>query len=130
MISIRLFALLTAAGVLFTSCDGPTEPTPIASIEVTAPTTTLVSGASVQLTAVARSRSGESLNGRVITWSSTNQAAATVSPTGLVTAANVLGGVEEAGSLIASAEGITGFAVIRVNPVPVAMVTNTSLRRI
>ena len=87
MMSIRSFGLLTAVGVLVTSCDGPTEPTPVASLEVTAPATTLASGGSVQLTAVARSSGGQTLAGRTITWSSSNQAVATVSAAGLVTGA-------------------------------------------
>ena len=116
--SLRSLALLTAVGVL-TSCDGATEPTPIASIQVTAPTTTVASGGNVQLTAVTLSKSGKTLANRVITWSTSNQTVATVSATGLVTTGNVLGGSAESAIITASSEGITGTAALSVTPVQV-----------
>ena len=123
MMSIRSFGLLTAVGVLVTSCDGPTEPTPVASLEVTAPATTLASGGSVQLTAVARSSGGQTLAGRTITWSSSNQAVATVSAAGLVTAGHVLGATAEAVTITVRAEGAANAVAMSVTPVPVATVT-------
>jgi uncharacterized protein YjdB len=118
--SFRFFPLLVAVGVLFTSCDGPTEPTQVSSVQVTAPTTTLASGASLQLTAVARSSGGETLAGRTITWSSSNQTVATVSATGVVTAGHVLGGSAESAIITASSEGIAGTVALSVTPVQAA----------
>lgn len=109
MMSIRSFALLTAVGVLVTSCDGPTAPTPIASIEVTAPTTVMAVGTNLQLTAVVQGNNGAMLAGHPVTWTSANPAIATVSPTGLVASKRV-----GATTIVASSAGRNGRAAITV----------------
>lgn len=119
--------IATALALVFISCaDGPTEPPPIASVQVTVPTAVLSSGATVQLTAVALSKDGKVLTGRVITWTSSNRAIATVSAAGIVTAEIVLSGTAESVTITASAEGIDGSATILVNPVSVATITINS----
>jgi hypothetical protein len=114
----RVSLLLTLTVLSALSCAGPTEPVAIATIHVTAPTTTLASGATVQLSATTLSKNGTALTDRVVTWSSSNQPLATVSSTGLVTAGDVLGGTAESVTVTASAEGITGTSSLTINPVP------------
>ena len=64
----------------------PPPPVPVASVTVTGSTTTLVAGQTTQLTATTRDANNAVLTGRVVTWASTNPAAATVTGAGLVTA--------------------------------------------
>lgn len=118
----RISSLLTLLGLIGTGCSGPTEPVAIATIQVTAPSTTLASGATVQLTAATLGKNGKALTDRVVTWSSSNQTIATVSATGLVTAGSVLGGTAESVTITASAEGVVGTASISINPVPVSRI--------
>src|SRR5262245_6577483 len=79
------FALAVAAG----SCGEPAPaPSPTVSVVELSPgrdTLTYV-GKTRQLSAVVKDASGATLSGRTITWTSSNTAVATVSPTGLVTA--------------------------------------------
>ena len=58
---------------------------PIANIAVSLATSSLSAGQTTQATAVATDGSGNVLTGRTMTWSSSNPAVATVSPSGLVT---------------------------------------------
>ena len=64
-------------------------PVPVASVAVSPPTATLVVGANQQLTATTLDASGNTLTGRVVTWGTSDQTRATVSPTGLVTSVAV-----------------------------------------
>jgi uncharacterized protein YjdB len=101
-------------------CSGSTEPPPpVASVVVTPPTSTITAGQTAQLTAATRDAQGGNLAGRTVTWSSTNNAVATVSSTGMVTAVAVGGPV----TIIASSEGQDGSATVTVTPPPVATVS-------
>ena len=84
---------------------------PVASVVVSPEKETIETGQTLQLTATARNAAGSVLNGRGITWASSDDAVATVSGTGLVT------GVE-AGSptITATCEGKSGTADITVTP--------------
>ena len=84
-------AFLVMAG-MSVGCSGPTEPTPITLIQVTTPSATVASGGTVQLSVATLRQDGKALSGRTVTWASSNEAVATVSATGLVTAGRVLGG--------------------------------------
>jgi hypothetical protein len=84
-------------------------PVPVASITVSPPTATLVVGVSQQLTATTLDAGGNTLTGRVVTWGSSDQTRATVSPTGLVTA--VAAG---AATITAASEGRSGTSQITV----------------
>jgi uncharacterized protein YjdB len=79
-------------------------------------------GATSQLTATPRDANGVPLVGRVVTWNSSNNAVATVSPDGLVTGVSV--GVVV---ITATSEGQSGTASAEVTgappPAPVASVT-------
>ena len=93
---------------------------PVASVEVSPPSASLVIGQTVQLTATTRASDGSTLGGRPVAWSSSADAIASVSPSGLVTA-------HAAGSatITATSEGRSGTATITVSRVPVASVEVT-----
>jgi adhesin/invasin len=93
----------------------------VASVEVTPGITTVILGGTTQLTAAPKTASGLPVPGRSVTWSSTDPAKATVSQTGVVTGLNLGGPVR----IRATVEGITGDALITVQPVPVHHVTVT-----
>lgn len=85
-------------------------PPPVASVSLSPATPSLTPGAVVQLVPTLRDASGATLTGRVVTWSSSNNAVATVSGAGLVTAVAVGGPV----TITATSEGQTGTAAVTV----------------
>jgi uncharacterized protein YjdB len=87
-------------------------------------TTSLLIGATATLTATLRSASGSVLQGRPVTWSSSNNAASTVSPTGIVTAV-----APGQATVTATSEGISGSAQVAVLE-PVTQVTITGATRV
>jgi uncharacterized protein YjdB len=86
----------------------------VASIAVTPTPNSLIIGQTVQLTATLLDAAGATITGRTVTWSSNNDAAASVSTTGLVTA-KALGSA----TITAAVEGKTGTALVDVKPVTV-----------
>jgi uncharacterized protein YjdB len=115
---------LGVAAVLVTSCGGePTAPqqtqnTPtVASVEVTPGTATIEVGGTTQLAATPKDASGNTVSGQSVTWSSSSDAIATVSASGLVTGQSV-----GTATITASAGGQSGTATVAVNQVPVASV--------
>ncbi|HEV8399056.1 MAG TPA: Ig-like domain-containing protein, partial [Gemmatimonadales bacterium] len=92
-------------------------PPPVASVDVTPTTASILAGSTVQLTATPKSANGTPLPGRVVTWASGNPAAATVDANGLVT--GVGAGVA---TITATSEGQSGTANVGVGLVPVASV--------
>src|SRR3989449_5723764 len=100
-----------------------TQPTvPVASVSVAPTSLSLTVGQTGQLTATPRDASGNPLSGRVVTWTSSSAAVATVNSTGLVTALGA-----GTATLTATSEGKSGTAAITVTqpPVPVASVSVT-----
>jgi len=93
---------------------------PVATVTVTPASASVQAGQTVQLTATLKDANGNILTGRVITWSSSNNTAASVNSNGLVTA-NAAGSA----TITATSEGKTGTSAITVTPVPVASVTVT-----
>src|SRR5207302_4886047 len=91
---------------------------PVAAVSVSPGSATVVAGNTVQLTATPKDASGGALSGRVVTWASSNPAAATVSGSGLVT-----GVAAGAATVTATSEGQSGTAAITVSSVAVASVT-------
>ncbi|HVT38924.1 MAG TPA: Ig-like domain-containing protein, partial [Gemmatimonadaceae bacterium] len=78
---------ILATLVLLAACksgDGGTGPTPVASVSVTAPSTTIATGQQITLTATARDASGNTLTGRAVSWASSAPAVASVSAAGVV----------------------------------------------
>jgi len=93
---------------------------PVASVEVTPATASIVVGGTVQLTATPKSANGTPLEGRGVTWASSNTAVATVDATGLVTGVG-----QGTATISATSEGKTGTASVGVGVVPVASVEVT-----
>jgi uncharacterized protein YjdB len=94
---------------------------PVASVNVAPTTATVITGQTVQLNATALDAGGNTLGGRAVTWSSSADAIATVSPGGLVT-----GVAQGVATITATIEGQTGSSVVTVNappPTPVASVS-------
>jgi uncharacterized protein YjdB len=84
--------------------------TPVASITLDPANTNMSGGATKQLTATLRDANGNVLGGRTITWTSSNPDRATVSASGLVTAAPVDAPVV----ITASVEGKTATSSIGI----------------
>jgi uncharacterized protein YjdB len=93
-------------------------PVPVAIVTVSLASTSITVGQGTQATATTRDSTGAILNGRSVTWTSGNNAVATVSSTGLVTSVSS-GSVQ----IVATSEGKTGSATLTVIPAPVATVT-------
>lgn len=87
---------------------------PVASVTVTAPSTTLQTGQTTQATAVTRDASNNVVTGRAITWSTSDQSIATVSVTGVV-----IGLTAGSVTITAASEGKSGsvpMSVVTGNP--------------
>ena len=94
------------------------SPAPVASVVVAPSSATLQIGGTLQLTTTLRDANGNPLGGRAVTWGSSTPGVATVSGSGLVTAASV-----GSATIIATSEGQSGSATITVAAVPVASVS-------
>ena len=86
---------------------------PVASVTVSPAAATIVVGGTQQLSAVTKDSAGNTLNGRVVTWSSSNPAVATVSASGLVS-----GVAAGSASITATSEGKSGSAAGTVQTPP------------
>jgi len=78
--AVRL-GLALALGVLpaaLAGCDDPARSEPVAAVDVSAPDTRLAVGQTLQLAAAVRDAGGEEIAGRTVTWTSSNEAVATV----------------------------------------------------
>jgi len=93
---------------------------PVAAVAVTPASPSVQVGQTAQLTATPQDANGNPLSGRTVTWTSSNQAVATVNATGLVT-----GAAAGAATITATSEGKSGTAAVTVTPVPVASVAVT-----
>ena len=93
------------------------SPTPVASVRLSTANQTLFVGDAVQLTADPLDGAGTVL-GRPVTWSTSNQAVASVTSDGLVTAISPGGAI-----ITAESEGRSAVASITVTPVAVASIT-------
>jgi uncharacterized protein YjdB len=117
LIAARVFAFAT----VLVSCQSekPTAPVAVASLSIRSSISTLQYGETVPLTAVVMGTNGAPLTGRVITWSSSNDAVASISPAGVVTAGAVRGGVPETVTLTASSDGKSATTTLAITPIPV-----------
>ena len=103
-----------------TTASGP-PPAPVATVSVSPASSSLLIGATAQLSVVTRDSSNNVVTGRVITWSSSNSSVCRVSTSGLVTA--VAAG---SATITATSETKAGTAAITVSapaPAPVATVS-------
>jgi uncharacterized protein YjdB len=93
------------------SCDGSTtQPNSVASVEVSPSGETVIEvGQTVQLSATTKDAAGNVLTGRTVTWSSSDDAIATVSGTGLATGERV-----GSATITATSEGESGTASVMV----------------
>ncbi|HKG93150.1 MAG TPA: Ig-like domain-containing protein [Gemmatimonadaceae bacterium] len=96
-----------------TGGGGTTTPAPVATVTVTPNPTSVQAGSTVQLSAATRDASGNTLTGRVVTWSSSNSAVATVSGGGLVT-----GVAAGSATITATSETRTGTAAVTITAPP------------
>src|SRR5881296_1914159 len=88
MIPASILSIVSLAGLaLLVACDnGPAPPpVPVDVVEVTPAAAGVVIGQTVQLAAKVKDAAGHELADRLVTWTSSAPARATVSPTGLVT---------------------------------------------
>lgn len=92
---------------------------PVASVTVTPSPTAVGVGRTAQLEARAFDADGEEITGRTATWSTADEAIATVTGTGLVTGVAPGGPV----SITATIDGVSGSAQVSVSLVPVATVS-------
>ena len=90
-------------------------PIPVATVSVAPTQKTVIVTQTTQLAATPMSAAGAALADRPVAWSSSDDAIATVSSTGLVTTKAV-----GTATISATSEGRTGTATITVIPVPVA----------
>ena len=91
---------------------------PVASVTVTPASASIQQGQTIQLTATPKDANGNALTGRVVTWSSSNTAVASVNAGGFVTS-----GAAGSATITATSEGKSGTSAITVTSVPVASVT-------
>ncbi len=96
------------------------ESRPVASVTVQPAASAVIEGNTVQLTAELKAQDGTVLTGRTVTWSSSAAAIATVNGNGLVTGVQV-----GQATITATAEGVSGTAVVNVQAKPVQTVTVT-----
>lgn len=110
-----LLAVAVVGGGTLTACGGSTAPaTPVAtSIQLTPSTSTLDAvGATVQLAAVVLDQNGRSMTSVSVTWTSSSQAIATVSSSGLVTATG--NGSAQVTATVGSAHAQASVAVAQI----------------
>jgi len=91
---------------------------PVAQVLVTPAVVSVLIGAGVQLTATPQDANGNPLSGRVVNWSTSDAAVASVNSGGLVT-----GVAAGAATVTATSEGQTGTSAVTVSTVPVASVS-------
>ncbi|HZI29527.1 MAG TPA: Ig-like domain-containing protein [Gemmatimonadaceae bacterium] len=91
---------------------------PVVSVSVTPSTASTIVGQSVTLTATTMDGAGNTLNGRIVGWTSSNTSIATVTSSGVVTGVG-----SGTATITASSEGVSGSATVTVGGIPVASVT-------
>jgi uncharacterized protein YjdB len=127
--SVSSSGLVTAAGAGSATITATSESktgtsqvtvtsTPVATVTVSPASATEPVGGTQQLTAQLKDANGNVLTGRTVTWTSGNTAAATVSPSGMVTAMGT-----GSAMITAMSESKTGTSQITVTSAAVATVT-------
>src|SRR5216117_2448837 len=91
---------------------------PVVSVTVTPASASSQHGQKIQLAATPKDANGNALTGRVVTWSSSNTAVASVNAGGFVTSS-----AAGSATITAASEGKSGTSAITVTSVPVASVT-------
>jgi uncharacterized protein YjdB len=105
--------MLTGLATVVAACgaDGknPAAPVPVASITLSTNVATVVPAQTLQLTATVKDASGNTLNGRVVSWASSDESKLRVDATGLLT-----GVAPGAAQITAISEGRTARADVNV----------------
>ncbi len=101
-----------------TSATITVTPPPVSTVAVALNSSALTPGQTTQAIATLRSAQGETLVGRVTTWSTTNASVATVDASGMVAAVS-----PGTSTITATSEGRSGTAVVTVTQVPVATIS-------
>ena len=116
---LALVSLCTLASAL--ACGGDSSgPSAVANVDITAPSTSVAVGGTLQLTATAHDSKGNAVTGRPVTWVTGTATIATVSANGLVTGVAV-----GSASITATIGGKTASQTVTVTPPPVATVSVT-----
>lgn len=113
-------ATLTATAANIATTAAITVVAAVANVTISPPTSSLTVGQTATLTPTLTDASGATITGRAVTWSSSNDAIASVSNAGVVTA-KAVGSV----TITASAEGKSGTASVEVKSVSVTSVAVT-----
>ena len=113
----RVTATSSSLGLSGSSTVHVRRPKSVASVSVTPAAVSLTIGRTAQLVATPRDSAGNPLSGRMITWASSNPAAATVTGSGLVSGVAV-----GSTTVTATSGGQSGTAAVAVTSVPVASV--------
>jgi trimeric autotransporter adhesin len=93
----------------------------VATVSVSPPSATILVTQTKAFVATTKDAGGNTLTGRLVTWSSSNTAVATVNSSSGIATGVAPGTV----TITATSEGKSGGATLTVNPVPVATVTIT-----
>jgi uncharacterized protein YjdB len=114
----------TAEGVTGSSTliIGSATPASVATVSLSATSTSMFVGQSQAVTVTLRDAAGNTLSGRTIGWSSSNLGAITVSPSGQVTAAGV-----GTATVTATSEGKSGSISFTVSTAPVTTVATVTV---
>ena len=112
-------ASLLSITLLIAACGGSSEPdVVVASVEVSPTTASPQVGQTLQLSAAVKDAAGTILSGQTVAWSSSAPSVASVSASGLVTAATL------GTTVVTAASGNkVGVATITVIPPPIASIT-------
>lgn len=97
-------------------------PAPVGSITLDPPAGTLPSGGTDTIAATTRSIAGVVLDGRAVSWSSSDPAVLAVSAEGILHAGTVTGGAAVPVQITATSEGFSQSATFQVLPSPVVAV--------
>ena len=119
-ISTGFLLLLAAVACDDSDSTSPPPRTPVAAVRVTPAQHSLTVGQTLELEATPVDEDGKALDDRLVTWSSSNAAVATVSGSGVVEAKS-----EGPVTITASSEGAQGRATVTVARIPVASVTTS-----
>ena len=122
MTRIRLGLVSIVALPLMVACGGDSSgPPAVASVDILGPTADIQIGGTVQLSATAKDAKGNTLTNKTVTWTTSSNAVATVSTSGLVT--GVAGGTA---SITASVDGKTASRSVAVISSPIATIAVTA----
>jgi len=120
--SLRVVRIIATSEGRADTVSVAVTPAPAARVVVSPAELTLIPGETATVTASVFDGQNVALQGRVVTWSSTDTSVVTVSSSGGVLASPYLGISARVASLIATSEGRADSVAVTVNPIPVASV--------